>query len=348
MRKITIFIVFIFFAVSSFAQNMSTRSLFIEGITDREDHLEFFLTNFTMEARIAGYNVTRRKAEADFTFRFVITPNMVMIDDELRPVSPEDSQFALNISIVNNRNNSESVSFDFYFSELIEMYPFTQFLFHRATAAIPPFIGGDRIDRVWQNKWLYFRASLNYPIVFHELQPTGLIGGIAAYEGLYESPGELMLLRSEIQPQPGITLGLEFQFLNFMSIEANIQTTLGDTSTYAFFNWAAGCELKFPIKTQYFMLQPYIKYLYNINPSPIFSQFPSSSLGGGIQIAVRGGREGAFFIDFHYLHALGDVFMDNPYRNLAPNPASIHYNRFVLGLGLGYKYGSFDRVVTKQ
>jgi len=338
MKKALFLLIFIVLTVSSYAEDDPVRNLFIEGTAERTDQRQFFLRIFTIEARTAGFTLTENKEDADYTFKFAVVPNTQIGE-------MDDNQYILKVSLVNNKTNLENVSFDFYFTELNEMYEHTQSIFHRATVFLPSSIVEEKFDRSWQNKLLYLRMSINYPIAFYALHPEGLIAGMALYEGTYEEPGELIPLGNIINPQPGVTLGLEFQFFRFMSLEGYLQASLGDTTTYSFYNFAAGGELKLIFKGNYFMFQPYGAYLYNFNVSPIFAEFPVHSAGGGVQIAVRGGRNGAFFVDLNYMHSFGYTAIHNPFIDppLAPYPDVIYYNRFVVGLGLGYKVGMFDR-----
>jgi len=350
MKKALLFTILVLLAVSSFAQNIPNDFIFIEGIAENEDHREFFLTNFAIEANTFGYTVTKTRHEAAYTFRFSVVPNTVMINGVQHPAPPGESQYVLKIYLINNQENMVVLRFDFFFSQLNEMYEYTQLIFLRATVYIPPSVRGgvtraviNDSDRGWQNKWLFLRTSLNYPVVFHTLLPKGLVGGQAVYEGTFASPGDLIPLDHRIQPQPGLTIGIELQFLNFMSLEANFQVSLGDTSTYTYFNAAAGAELKFPIKTSSLVIEPYLACNYLLNPSPIFTEFPSLSAGIGAQVAAKGGKIGAFFVDINYMHSFTEVLMKNPYERISPNPDVIHYNRFVIGIGIGYKFGFFDR-----
>ena len=337
--------IFLGLAASSFAQNISNRFLFIEGTAENEEHLQFFLDNFTIEARTSGYTIPKKKRDAAYIFSFSVSPNTTIINDVEVPASPGDNQYVLKITLTKNNSEEETLSFNFYFSELSEMYEYNQFLFQRATVYIPPATVSELVDRSWQNKWLYIRLSFDYPIIFHALQPTGLIGGLAVYsEGPEGKPDEFNTLDNKIQPQPGATVGIEFQFLKFMSLEANFKAVFGDTSDYSFINWIAGGQLKFPIKTKYLIFQPYAAYNYNLNISDIFSEFPVHSIGGGLQFAARGGKVGAFFVDVSYMHFLGEVVMYNPFAPLPfPLPEVIYYKRFVIGLSAGYKFGLINR-----
>jgi len=349
MKKALFLPILLTLTVSSFALNISNRFIFIEGTAEDEEHLEYFLRNFTIEARTAGYTVTRKKKDAAYTFTFAVSPNMVTVQGVLHPAPPGENQFVINISLVNNKDNEEKVAFDFYFSTLDEMFDYNQFLFHRATIYIPTATGKDVIDRDWQNKWVYFRLSFDYPIIFHALQPTGLYLGQAVYAEVHDDENDTIEkvgipLDNRIQPQPGFTFGLEFQLLYFMSIEANFKFGIGDTVSFSFYNLSMGAELKFPIKTRYVVFQPYGAFKYNFNASDFFKEFPSYEIGGGLQVGMRMGRPGSLFLDISYLHSLTEVIMKNTYGDLAPSPHDIYYKRFVLGLSVGYKLG----VVTRK
>jgi len=316
--------------------------LYIEGSAERVEHRHFFMEVFSIEAIGAGYTVTKSKDEAGYTFKFYVTANMTEYNGILRP--DEDNKYIIRISLINNADNSEILFFDFFFNELDEMFEYTQSLFNMATVYIPP----DRKeiyvvpDRNWQNKWLYFTASVDYPISFFALQPTGLLGGQAAY---YEdaigkkTPEHLDHI---ILPRPGLTLGLEFQFHKSWSAGLSFHINLGDPQTVFFFGIAAGASIKYNIKTDNFIIQPYLSGLLPLNMSAVFNEYPPLSLGVGVQAGVKGGASGMVFIDVGFMYSLGDVYMKNPY-DYAPKPPQIHYKHFVFGISIGYKLGVFSR-----
>jgi len=340
MKKGLFFTILLGLALSSFAQNTSNRYIFIEGTADREDHLDFFKSNFVMEADSLGYIVTKSRNEAPHTLQFNITPDYS---------DPDYEQYLITISLYRNQDDAQLVSFNFLFASIDEMYSYTRLLFLNATTSIP-LLAEEKNE--WKNKWLYVRASFDYPIVFYELQPTGLISGA----GLYKSgPSGTMDISSPldhiIRPVPGATLGAEGQVLNFLSLEANFQLSMGDTRNNYFVNTALGLELKGLVKFQHIMLVPYGAFLYTINVSPVFSEFPPCALGGGVQFCVRAGKRGSLFIDAKYMYSLGgDTVMRNPWLDLPeepkqryPEPSVIHYKRSHIGIGIGYKFGIIDR-----
>jgi len=199
----------------------------------------------------------------------------------------------------------------------------------------------------WKNKWLYFRASFDYPITFYFLQSDGLKGGI----GLFNSDTlDVSPIDHKIIAMPGATLGVEAQFFKFFNAELNLQLSLGDPRNNYFVNTAMGLELKVPVKFDSIMLIPYGAFLYTLNVSPVFSEFPRFSAGAGIQLCTRAGKRGAVFVDVKYMFSFTDAVMHNPYlafppgpQQMFPEPAVIHYRHSYLGLGIGYKIGILDK-----
>jgi hypothetical protein len=189
----------------------------------------------------------------------------------------------------------------------------------------------------WRNKWVYFRASFDYPITFYGVTtPNGAIykdvGGTRQYDRLDH----------KILPYPGATLGLEFQFLNWMSAEGDFQITFGDPISTTFIP-AINVALKFPLKpSRHFMIEPYGMVSFLTTTSTDTLSFPKLGAGGGVQIGVKGGDMGAFFVEANYIHYLGEVKTKNTDTD-KPSPASLTWTRFSVGLGIGYKIGFVNR-----
>jgi len=341
VKKALFFTVLSLLAASSFAQNIHQRYIFIEGTAVRTDHHEFFMKNFALEAVGAGYIVTENKDNAAHTLKFDITSN----------TNTSNYQYLAKISLFRNEDGLEVTSLNFYYNNIDEVYEFTRTLFQNATLYIPILTteelnAAQGLYQNWKNKWLYLRASFDYPITFYLLNDDKLVGGQALF-----NPGNSQIspIDHEIWPTPGATVGLEFQFLNYMSLELNLQISLStnDFRDYLFVNLAAGLELKFPIKFNNIMLVPYGVFIYPLNMSPAFSEFPLFAFGPGIQLCARAGKSGTVFLDVNFTLSLSDAVMHNPYlftnNPLFPEPPVIHYNRYVIGIGIGYKFGFFDR-----
>jgi len=355
MKKALFLAILLPLAMSSFAQDILNDYLFIEGTASRLGHYEFFLTNFRTEAAGAGYIVTDTKDEAAHTLKFAVTPSIITYDDRVGPQTsePNEGEFLVRISLVSNADDFEILFFDFFFTELDEMYEHTRTLFQNATLYIPPSKGSVNIitnfDSGWKNKWIYFRASFDYPVTFYLLKGDGLVGGVALYNGDFETTTERSPINHEVIAMPGFTVGLEFQFLRFMSVEFNYQFSIGDTRSNSFFNMAFGVELKIPVKLEAIMIVPYAAFFYPIRLSGIFKEYPPFSLGAGIQFCAKGGKHGAFFFDVKYMISIKDAVMHNPYlakpedQRLYPEPDVIHYKHSFIGIGVGYKIGFLDR-----
>ena len=316
-----------------------SRRIYIEGVAEQEGHRTFFLDSFKAEAYSLGLHVTGYREEAEFTFRFYVQSHA----DEYDP----SISYIILVSLLDNETGAEMVSFGWPFAELEEMREHNPFVFYMAAALIPGAIPEEfRIvmqvperDERWRNQWLYVRASIDYPIVFYVLRSTGLVAG----QGAYGPGNQLQHLDHIIMPKPGITVGAEWLFHRNASLELNLQGTLGDPRTYMFFNLALGAQVKYIFRPGNFKIQPYFALSVPLNISPEFSDFPRLAIGGGAQVSVRGSSRGAFFLDVNFMYSLGDVFRHNPYGDLTPNPPRIHYRRFVVGLGIGHKFGVMER-----
>jgi hypothetical protein len=68
--------------------------------------------------------------------------------------------------------------------------------------------------------------------------------------------------------------------------------------------------------------------------------------GGGLQLGMRGGEAGAWFVDLNYLHTLNNFLQDHisAVKEVSTNSPQIFWNRYVIGLSVGYKFGFIDRV----
>ena len=343
MKNGLFFAILLLLAVSSFAQDIKNRYLFIEGTASRSDHADFFRSNFAMEASGAGYVITSTKREALHTLKFSVVSDSS---------DPDYEQYVVTISLYRNEDEAQLITFDFVYSDLSELYTFSRTLFLNAVANIPLPISEEATQ--W-NKWIYFRASFNYPITLYELLPEGMVGKY----GLTNADKSIVTqIGHEITAMPGATLGVEFQRFNFLSLEVNAQLNMEKLwDSYDLINSALGLELKFPVKLKNVMLIPYGTFLYTFNVSLIssdfqlFDYFPPYAAGGGAQLCARAGKRGVVFLDAKYTFSFqGDAVMRNPYLAVSPQipelptiPRQIHYKRSQVGIGVGYKFGILDR-----
>jgi hypothetical protein len=274
---------------------------------------------------------------------------MILYDDGTQELAPPDEkQYILNISLLNNVENNEIVAFGFPFTELEEMNEFNLYLLYEAMANVPltKFSGDYELPEPepdhWRNKWVYLHAALSYPIISYQLKPEGLYGGLGIFNDKDPNNTTYSELDHIVRAVPGFTLGLEFQFLNWMSAELDFDMTFGDPMSYSFIP-GIGAQLKFPIKpADRFMLEPYLALSSRLNTSGTYAKYPFFGLGGGFQFGVKAGNMGAFVIDANYIYSIGEVVTHNT-NSAFPKPGQIHWDSWTVGLSVGYKIGFFNR-----
>jgi hypothetical protein len=279
---------------------------------------------------------------------------MIAYDDGTMDLpGPEDKQHLLNLTLVRNEDNVDIASYSFAFTDLAEMYEHTLYLVYWLMANVPLTKLGDPINEsdLWRHKWLYLRFSFDYPVAtFYNVKQDGLWYGriyrIGSNVGTPSNPyyQETERVNHEVTVMPGATIGLELQFLNWMSAEVSFLLRFGDPHAGGSFIPGIGLQLKFPLKPAvHFMLEPYIMGATQHN-SQIGTResFPFWAVGGGMQFGVKGGNMGALFFDASFVYNLGDVRLNNP-EGAGWGPEQIHYTRYAIGIGIGYKVGFFDR-----
>ena len=329
---------------------------------------------------------TKRDAGYTFLFG-VVPNMILYDDGSVGLAPPDEYQYIIQIFFYRNEDNAELVSFGFLFTELYEMYEYNQLVFIRAAVNIPPVavppagagtvsdIDPGTVDRIaqgvadrivrsgaagsggqssaedwdrefgnWRDKWLYLRVSFDFPVTFYTLQPKGLHAGKGVYN---DSPFRSAPLDNKVSALPGVTLGLEVQFLDWASAEPFFQVGWEFLNDRNFVNLTAGLQVKFPLKFfNNIVIEPYTAIAFPLHKSigeKIFDSFSPAGFGGGVQLSMKGGRSSAFFLDLNYLYYFGDIGVKNSFGELYPKPDVIYYRRSVIGLGIGYKIGEFDR-----
>ncbi|MDR0316498.1 MAG: hypothetical protein LBH97_06320 [Treponema sp.] len=346
MKKIFIVLFFCAAVFSHAQQSREDMLIFIPtptgGTTEEQN---FFHAQFEMETTAAGYTVTDTRKDADYLIELAVNDNVIYYDDGTTgPPEENDPKKILELRLVRSEGDVEIVSFEWPFTEKEEMLDYDLFLLYQAMANVPMTKLHDLVEtQYWRNKWLYLRASFDYPIQFYLLKSKGLGPHGPALWKESDEDETFPISGLEINPLPAATVGLEFQFLYWMSAEFGFTLNFGDAWTNALIP-AIQIELKFPIKPSiHFMIEPYAMASFPMNTSDLVVEFPTVGVGGGVQLGVKGGNMGAFFVDVNFLYNIGSVGIRNTNKDYT-NPAALYYDRFVLGLGIGYKVGFFDRI----
>jgi hypothetical protein len=332
----------LFFTLPLFAQSRDDVRVYIPPVSGGVPEQQmFFAENFTMELIGANYVVVDSQADSDYSMNLSITQEVEdSYEDETGATVAGEIVNILTIALQDSEDGREILQFSWAFETLEEMYEWNLHLIYQAMANVPlTKLTGVPDTNHWRNKWIYIRASFDYPITFYaNPNPTAIYGASPAEGG---SP-PYDVLDHKVLPFPGVTIGAEFQFLNWMSAEGDFQINFGDPLSTTLIP-SINVALKFPLKpSRHFMIEPYGMATFPASTASGTLSFPKLGIGGGVQFGVKGGSRGAFFVDVNYVHYLGDVVTKNSDDD-KKNPDTISWSRFSVGLGIGYKIGFFNR-----
>ncbi|GHV95141.1 hypothetical protein AGMMS50293_14610 [Spirochaetia bacterium] len=317
-----LFLLFLLCATSCcFSQMRNAIRVYIPPVSGgNPEQQKYFFDNFKMELSSAGYGVVDTQAESNYMMQFTIQSNDAFGSD------PDEKQYEVKLALLNSSDNSEVVEFTFPFTGLDEMNDWNQYLMYRAMANIPLDVLEENsrlmdeqapaaaIPDLWRNKWMYVSFALGGDMIFFVNQNT-----LSAAQGMV---------------MPGVALGYELQFLNFLSVQAAGKfRALHDGESYKPV-LAFDAALKGVVKPgNYMMLEPYFGAEYTMSLSP-GTQIPWLSVLAGTQVGFRGIKRDAFFIDLSMAYSLLGEFTlvtENTHGTL------------IFGLLFGWKLGFLDR-----
>jgi hypothetical protein len=342
MKKQAVVMVCLLSAAALSAQSRDDVKVYVSpasgGIPEQQ---EFFEENFKMELIGANYAVVENQADSDYTMNLSITQDVEdSHEDESGNLAAKQIINILTISLLSTADAREILRFSWAFETLEEMYEWNLHLIYQAMANVPlTKLTGVMDTNHWRNKWLYLRASFNYPITFYAVHPENT--SISTLRPGQSS--DYARLDHQVRPFPGFALGLEFQFLNWVSAEGDFTLTFGEPFSNTLIP-AIELALKFPLKpSRHFMIEPYGLVSLPATTAAKTYEFPRYGLGGGVQFGVKGGEMGAFFMEVNYVYFIGDVVTANNIDPNRPLPERLKWTRFSVGLGIGYKIGFFNR-----
>jgi hypothetical protein len=301
----------------------------------------FFNENFKMEIGAAGYALRDEEKSADYTLKTQIDDNLIRYSDGSSAPDP-DNPYLLTITLDRNADKVEIIQFGYPFDTTDGMYQFNLYLVYQAMANVPlTKLTSIPDTNHWRNKWVYIRASFDYPVTFYALQGTNAI----VKRNADPNEANTITYDNRVAAYPGATVGVEFQFLNWMSVEGLAQLNFGDPMGMTFIP-VLGAELKFPLKpSRHFMIEPYAAVMFPMATTTAnqIAAFPTFGAGGGVEFGVKGGEMGAFFIDTSFVYYIGEVSMRHGYGN-DWTPSTLTFYRYVVSFGIGYKIGFFNRI----
>jgi hypothetical protein len=341
-KKALCALIILFSSVSGlYAANSKGITLNIQGSGSNE-LVEGFKYALKIEATAAGYDVTDNLIEAKYIIKFTVSFDQAQ----------QKSKF--NVSLVKVADSSEIVAMEYLFTDEEEMLLYSQLVFFMLMANLPEDEAGTAVvDDTWRNKWLYARVSADYSVMLLALKKSNkMVGGSGAYNSIevedFDNPTAIVPLDNKVVPTPGISLGAEVQFLNFMSAEPGVQVLYENAAKgYSTLNMLFSMQIKFPIKHfSGFVAEPYLAAFYPMRikmEKEIFFNYPMLLYGGGVQVAVKMDKNSALFFEAGYTMCFEDTYLNNQLAPLAPYPKKIQYDYSSVCFKMGYKYGFFNR-----
>jgi len=345
MKKIIFISFFLLFSVTFlYAVNAKDITLIVQG-SGSPSFVEGFKYALTVEAKAAGYQMTDNLSQAKYNINFTVEFDRV----------EQKSKFI--VSLIKVDDSSVIVSMEYFFADEEEMMLYAQLVFFLLMSNLPEDVTtAAPEDDTWRNKWLYLNTSFDYSIMLLLLNDPKLYAGNGVYFG---TPGDANFRVAPLDHKfifmPGVSLGLELQFLNFLSIEPRAQISREQALLdHIMYTALFSVDLKIPLKfLKYIVIEPYVSAAYPMRfpvEKEVFKKYPLYFFGGGIQIAAKAGKSGALFFEANYMFDADYLFfgktdtsMKNPFEDFYPEPEVIHYNHSVLGFRIGYKFGFFNR-----
>ena len=303
------------------------------GLSEQQS---YFLDNFTMETTAAGYTVVDSPTDSDYILHLQIKPNLILYDDgsmELAP--PDEPQNILELKLVETEGNTDIIQFEFPFTDLMQMDEYNLYLLYQAMANVPlTKLTANEEDDWWRHKWLYLRFSFdfNVPVFLPDKDWY-----VMDYNDGIKHNVQIFHL---VPFAPGITFGMELDFLDFLAAELDLSLLLGNVEG-ASYNYdpvaTIDVSLKYPIRlAKHYMLEPYAGVTFPL--ALLGGNLPRFGIQGGLQVATKAGDNGGFFVNVR-----GEYDFGHATTKIQSTGDIINWTRFVIGISAGYKLGFFNR-----
>lgn len=303
------------------AQSRTGTSFYVPPITGNgakpEDNFVFYRM-LVLELTERDFNLAKTLEGSDYSFLGILAPY-------------DESLFIFHLGLWDNKTGEVQVEGELLYGvpdDINRLFPFlvTNLLYtvpDDMLYTVPEdtlYTAQEDVGEIdeWHKKWLYVGLALTWT-------PRVYISGDSAKS-------------STTYGEPHGAISAEFHFLNFLSFETGVQLAADELNTdYGYYRdtmLEIPLLLKFVAKPgSYFMLEPYVGAHINISllnktAPPLFSFL------AGFQYGVKAGP-GVVFIDARFAMDFENSTVDN--ARVPP------YRRYLIHLGLGYKYGLFQK-----
>jgi hypothetical protein len=257
------------------------------------------------ELEYQNYNLAKTEKSAEFSLVGTLSPHAY------NTIRTAGKQYIFRLELQNNKTGDAMMDGELLYETMDDVNYALPSMVSMLILTIPEDTGRDN----WRDKWLYFGAAAFWTPRVYAAENTStyfgnLGGGILA----------------------------EFHFLNFMSFEAGLEfasdlisVSADKGKTYRGFQFEAPLVLKFALKPGGgFMLEPYGGVQFNI---PLGKKIipPLLSWLAGFQYGVKAGP-GVLFVDPRFSMDIGK-------SKMGPGITGPLFQRYILHLGIGYKFG---------
>ena len=326
-KNITLLVLVLWAGFSLAAQSFRDPYIYVLPVTgtgSRPGDNSFFYRELVFELITQNINLARTQNAADFTLIGTLAPYM------------DEGLFVFHLDLQDNRTGRITVNGGLTYGTLDEIYDLLPVLVSTMRNRIPGSTSSQAgrqtvrqagAQEEWRDKRLYFGVSAFWTprIYIGDDTSTHLVnfgGGLSA----------------------------ELHFLNFLALGAGGEVS-GDwvrVSRNAAADNYQNMMLEVPLSLRgvikpggYFMIEPYAGAQLNI-PFSKNTKPPLVSFMGGLQYGVKAGS-GAVFIDARFA-------MDRGKSTIAASPGgnASTYQRYIVHLGLGYKFGVFQSTSTQS
>jgi hypothetical protein len=336
VKKYLFTVVLFFSTLVLFGQSRDDVSVFLAPVTGgTAEQQAFFSENFKLELTGANYAVADDQRSADYSINLNITQEVEDGEDDVA----EEILNVLNVSLVDNKDSHEILQFSWVFASLDDMYEWNLHLIYQAMANVPltKLTAVPDADH-WRNKWIY---AAGY-------------GGLDLNFGFYDSGNNASFQNRDYTFYfgPLFGLGIELQFLNFMSAELDIFGSPYEIDAdHTAVMFGMPLLVKFPLKpSKHFMLEPLAGIQFNTGAQGSIIP-PLVSWIAGFQYGIKAGERGAVILDIRAVGDIGTTKLNPPAKApSAPGTANpktyAGTDRFQLQILVGYKVGFYNR--TKE
>jgi len=299
------------------AQSHSDASIYVRPVSGKggkpEDNALFY-KQLIMEISSLDFNLAKTQRNSDFT-----------LIGNLAPYAGYEGQFALRLELRNNKTGEMKVEGELLYGTADDAMQEFSVLVTTLLYTIPVDAVSEKAVKNddWRNDWLYLGLAATWtPRIYKGSTDSG-----SFYGG-----------------DPHFAFSVECHFLDFMSLETGFElaadSLLSGNARYSNTMIEIPFMLKFVVKPgSYFILAPYAGAYFNI---PVFDTTytthpPMFSWLVGFQSGVKAGP-GVLFFDARFAMDIGKSTAKAP-----PNAVVPGYQRYIGHIGLGYKFGIFQR-----